>query len=280
MPQFTPGASLVGKNRRKFMDPKQKLQKLRDVAEEDVVRLLGHRAPGEAYKSIHPPLEEMEEPDCSVRQMVKPTPGAAAGDRIRYVQFTDSMFFAPATPRIRPMMWYNRYRGVDPGVLSGRTIVEARERDMEKIAKEYIDNETFDTARTGLRGRTVHGHSVRLDENGVMFDALRRWAFNERTGDIKMVKDMVGGAIDKEVTLGKPLAEDELRKRTTMFRNAQGGVWMEGEDPEVADVISEIHWNRTWGGFQPFVKRDSIKGAKKDIGVKGMKLYTPKGGVE
>jgi len=280
MPQFTPGASLVGKNRRKFMDPKQKLQKLRDVAEEDVVRLLGHRAPGEAYKSIHPPLEEMEEPDCSVRQMVKPTPGAAAGDRIRYVQFTDSMFFAPATPRIRPMMWYNRYRGIDPGVLSGRTIVEARERDMEKIAKEYIDDETFDTARTGLRGRTVHGHSVRLDQNGMMFDALRRWAFNEKTGDVKYVKDMVGGAMDKEVTLGKPLPEDELRKRTTMFRNAQGGVWFEGDDPEVADVISEIHWNRTWGGFQPFVKRDSIKNAKKDIGVKGMKLYTPRGGVE
>ncbi|HUV03448.1 MAG TPA: coenzyme-B sulfoethylthiotransferase subunit gamma [Desulfobacteria bacterium] len=278
MPQFTPGKSIVGQNRRKFMDPTKKLEKLRDVAEEDVVRLLGHRAVGEAYKSIHPPIEELEEPDCSVREMVKPTPGAAAGDRIRYVQFTDSMFFAPATPRIRPMMWFNRYRGVDPGVLSGRTIVEARERDVEAIAKEYIDNETFDTARTGLRGRTVHGHSVRLDENGVMFDALRRWARNPN-GDIKYVKDMVGGAIDKEVVLGMPLPEDELRKRTTTFRNAQGGTWMEEDDPEVADVISEIHWNRTWGGFQPFIARSAIKGDKKDVGAK-FKLYTPRGGVE
>ncbi len=278
MPQFTPGKSSVAVNRRKFMDPSKKLEKLRDIAEEDIVRLLGHRAPGEAYKSIHPPIEELEEPACSVREMVKPTPGAAAGDRIRYVQYTDSMQFAPTTPRIRPMMWYNRYRGVDPGVLSGRTIVEARERDVEAIAKEYTDNETYDTARTGLRGRTVHGHSVRLDENGMMFDALRRWA-RAPNGDVRYVKDMVGGAIDKEVTLGKPLPEAELRKRTTMFRNAQGGVWMEGEDPEVADVISEIHWNRTWGGYQPFIKRDAIKG-NKAVGVKGMKLYTPKGGVE
>lgn len=279
MPQFTPGKSFVAQNRRKFLDPKKKLQKLRDIPEEDVVRLLGHRAPGEAYKSIHPPIEEMEEPDCAVRQAVKPTPGAAAGDRIRYVQFTDSMQFAPTTPRIRPMMWYTRYRGIDPGMLSGRAIVEARERDVEMLAKEYIDNETYDTARTGLRGRTVHGHSCRLDEKGMMFDALRRWAREECTGDVKYVKDMVGGAMDKEVTLGKPLPEEELKKRTTMFRNAQGGCWMEGDDPEVADVISEIHWNRTWGGFQPFIKRDAIKG-NKGVGVKGMKLYTPRGGVE
>jgi len=279
MPQFTPGASLIAKNRRKFLDPSKKLEKLRDIPEEDVVRLMGHRAPGEAYKSIHPPIEEMEEPDCAVRQAVKPTPGTAAGDRIRYVQFTDSMQFAPTIPRIRPMMWYNRYRGIDPGMLSGRSIVEARERDLEKLAKENIDNETYDAARTGLRGRTVHGHSVRLDERGMMFDALRRYTFDARTGNVKYVKDMVGGAMDKEVMLGKPLPDADLKKRTTMFRNAQGGVWMEGEDPEVADVISEIHWNRTWGGFQPFVKRESIKG-NKGVGVKGMKLYTPKGGVE
>jgi len=280
MPQFTPGSSSVAKNRRKFMDPTKKLEKLRDIAEEDIVRMLAHRAPGEAYKSIHPPIEELEEPDCSVREMVKPTPGAAAGDRIRYVQFTDSMFFAPITPRLRPMTWFNRYRGVDPGVLSGRAIVEARERDVEAIAKEFMDNETYDTARTGLRGRTVHGHSVRLDKDGVMFDALRRWSRDKSTGDIKYTKDMVGGAMDKEVRLGKPLSDAELLKRTTMFRNAQGGTWMEGDDPEVADVISEIHWNRTWGGFQPFIKRSKITGDKKSVGVKAMKLYTPRGGVE
>lgn len=280
MPQYWAGGSHIADNRRKYMDPSYTFEKLRDIAEEDVVRLLAHRAPGEEYKSIHPPLEEMEEPECAVREMVEPTEGAKAGDRIRYVQFTDSMQFAPITPYQRALSALNRYRGIDPGVLSGRVIIEARERDVEKIAKELIDSELMDTARTGLRGRTVHGHAVRLDEKGMMFDALRRWSIDESTGDVIYVKDMIGGAMDKEVVLGKPLPEDELRKRTTMYRNAQGGVWQEVEDPESMDVQSEIHWKRTVYGFQPWKGIADVKGGKKDIGVKNLKMFTPKGGVE
>jgi len=261
------------------MDPKYKLEKLRDIPEEDIVRLLAHRAPGEEYKSIHPPLEEMEEPDCAVRQIVKPTEGAAAGDRIRYVQYTDSMFFSPITPYQRAWEALNRYKGVDPGVLSGRVIIEARERDVEKIAKQEVDSELFDTARTGLRGRTVHGHAVRLDKDGMMFDALRRWA-RGADGTVTYVKDMIGGAMDKEVVLGKPLSDAELLKKTTMYRNAQGGVWQEADDPESMDVTAQIHWKRSVGGFQPWKKMKDIKGGKKDVGVKNLKLYTPRGGVE
>jgi methyl-coenzyme M reductase gamma subunit len=280
MAQLWPGNSHVAENRRKYMDPSYTYEKLRDIAEEDVVRLLAHRAPGEEYKSIHPPLEEMEEPECAVREMVEPTEGAKAGDRIRYVQFTDSMFFAPITPYQRAVCALTRYRGVDPGVLSGRVIIEARERDVEKIAKELIDSELYDTARTGLRGRTVHGHAVRLDQDGMMFDALRRWAFDEKTGEVKYVKDMIGGAMDKEVTLGKPLPDDELRKRTTMYRNAQGGLWQDVDDPEDMDVQSEIHWKRTVYGFQSWKNMKDVKGGKKDIGVKNLKFYVPRGGVE
>ena len=280
MAQFWPGASHVAENRRKYMDPSYTYQKLRDIPEEDVVRLLAHRAPGEEYKSIHPPLEEMEEPDCVVRDMVEPTEGAKAGDRIRYVQFTDSMMFAPITPYQRAVAALCRYRGVDPGVLSGRVIIEARERDVEKIAKELIDSELYDTARTGLRGRTVHGHAVRLDERGMMFDALRRWAIDEKTGDVIYVKDMIGGAMDKEVVLGKPLPEDELRKRTTMYRNAQGGLWHDVDDPESMDVQSEVHWKRTVYGFQSWKNIEDVKGGKKGIGVKNLKMFVPRGGVE
>lgn len=280
MPQFWPGASHVAENRRKYMDPSYTYEKLRDIPEEDVVRLLAHRAPGEEYKSIHPPLEEMEEPDCAVRQMVEPTEGAKAGDRIRYVQFTDSMMFSPITPYQRACSALCRHRGIDPGVLSGRVIIEARERDCEKLAKELIDSELYDTARTGLRGRTVHGHAVRLDEHGMMFDALRRWAIDEKTGEVIYVKDMIGGAMDKEVTLGKPLPEDELRKRTTMYRNAQGGLWQEVDDPESMDVQSEIHWKRTVYGYQNWKNIEDVKGGKKDIGVKTLKTFVPRGGVE
>ena len=279
MPQYTAGNSHIAQNRRNYMDPSYKLEKLRDIPEEDIVRLLAHRAPGEEYKSIHPPLEEMEEPDCAVRQMVKPTEGAAAGDRIRYVQFTDSMFFSPITPLQRAWEAVNRYKGVDPGVLSGRVIIEARERDVEKMAKELVDCELYDTARTGLRGRTVHGHAVRLDKDGMMFDALRRWA-RGADGTVTYVKDMIGGAMDKEVVLGKPLSDAELQKKTTMYRNAQGGVWQEADDPESMDVTAQIHWKRSVGGFQPWKKMKDIKGGKKDVGVKNLKLYTPRGGVE
>ncbi len=53
--QFYPGSSTPAKNRRRYMDPKVKLKKLRDVSMDDVVRIMGHRNPGEDYKSIHPP---------------------------------------------------------------------------------------------------------------------------------------------------------------------------------------------------------------------------------
>jgi methyl-coenzyme M reductase gamma subunit len=245
-----------------------------------VVRLLAHRTPGEEYKSIHPPIEEMEEPDCAVRQMVEPTEGTKKGDRIRYVQFTDSMFFAPITPYLRAGSVYNRYRGVDLGVSSGSTIIEARERDLEKIAKELIDSELYDTARTGLRGRTLHGHSVRLNERGMMYDALRRWSQDERTKEVTYVKDMLGGWMDKEVVLGKPLPEDELRKKTTMYRNAQGGVWQEMDDHESMDVCAEIHWKRTVGGYQPWKRISEVKGGKKDVGVKNLILFVRRGGVD
>jgi hypothetical protein len=63
-----------------------------------------------------------------------------------------------------------------------------------------------------------------------------------------------------------------------MYRNAQGGVWQEAEDPESMDVCAEIHWKRTVGGFQPWRKMSEIKGGKKDVGVKPLKLFVPKGG--
>ncbi len=118
--QFYPGMSVPAKNRRRFIDPSKKLEKLREVAMDDVVKIMGHRAPGTDYKSIHPPLDEGTEPDCSVRQVVTPIEGAKKGDRIRYIQFTDSVYFAPAIPYIRAQMYMSRLRGIDTGTLSGR----------------------------------------------------------------------------------------------------------------------------------------------------------------
>ncbi len=247
-PQYYPGSSKVAKNRRKYMDPSYKLKKLRTISDDDLVKLMGHRVPGEAYKSVHPPLEEMGEPACPIRELVEPTPGAKAGDRIRYIQFTDSVYFTPLTPYMRAWMGHTRYRGVDIGVLSGRVPLEARERDLEKVAKDLVETEIFDPARCGIRGATVHGHSLRLDENGMMFDALRRFVFDNKTGEVVYVKDQIGVPLDKPISVGKPIKEEELREMTSEYR--VDGIPFR-EDKEMVEFVQRLHMLRTEAGFDP-----------------------------
>ena len=114
-PQYGPGQSVVAENRRKQMNPNVKLEKIRNVTDEDIVLILGHRAPGQAYPTAHPPLAEQGEPDCPIRKIVTPTDGAKAGDRVRYIQFADSVYNAPSQPYQRTYTECYRYRGIDPG---------------------------------------------------------------------------------------------------------------------------------------------------------------------
>ena len=250
MVQIYPGTSQVAQNRRNFTNPEYELEKLREISDEDVVKILGHKAPGEEYKSVHPPLDEMDEPDDSVRELVAPIDGAKAGDRIRYIQFVDSMYFAPAQPFLRARSYLCRFRGIDTGTLSGRQVVEARERDLEKLSKTLLETEYFDTARTGIRGAGVHGHSLRLDENGLMFDMLRRQVFNKETGNVEMVKDQVGRELDEPVVLGEPLDEETLRAKTTIYR-IDGEAYK--DDVEAVEVCQRIHVSRSFGAFNPEV---------------------------
>ena len=248
MVQIYPGTSQVAQNRRNFTNPEYELEKLREIADEDVVKILGHKAPGEEYKSVHPPLDEMDEPDDSVRELVAPIDGAKAGDRIRYIQFVDSMYFAPAQPFLRARSYLCRFRGIDTGTLSGRQVIEAGERDIERISKYLLETEYFDTARTGIRGAGVHGHSLRLDENGLMFDMLRRQVFNKETGNVEMVKDQVGRELDEPVVLGEPLDEETLRGKTTIYR-IDGEAYK--DDVDAVKVCQKIHVTRSFGAFNP-----------------------------
>ena len=248
MAQYYPGTSQVAENRRKFTNPDVELEVLREISDEDVVKLLGHRAPGEEYKSVHPPLDELDEPDDIIREIVEPIDGAKAGDRVRYIQFVDSMYFAPAQPFLRARSYLSRFRGIDTGTLSGRQVVEARERDIEKLSKVLLETEYFDTARTGIRGAGVHGHSLRLDENGLMFDMLRRQVFNKETGNVEMVKDQVGRELDEPVVLGEPLDEETLRAKTTIYR-IDGEAYK--DDVEAVEVCQRIHVSRSFGAFNP-----------------------------
>ena len=248
MAQYYPGTSKVAENRRRFCDPNVELEKLREISDEDVVSILGHRAPGEEYPSVHPPLEEMDEPDDAIREMVEPLDGAKAGDRVRYIQFADSMYFAPAQPFLRSRAYLCRYRGADAGTLSGRQIIETRERDLEKVSKELLETEFFDPARTGFRGKTVHGHSLRLDEDGMMFDMLRRQVFNKSTGKVEAVKNQIGDELDEPVDLGEPLDEETLKSKTTIYRK-DGEAYR--DDADAVEILHRIHVSRSNGGFMP-----------------------------
>ena len=248
MAQFYPGTSKVAENRRRFSNPDVELEKLREISDEDVVNILGHRAPGEEYPSVHPPLEELDEPDDVIRDMVVPLDGAKAGDRVRYIQFTDSMYFAPAQPFLRSRAYLCRFRGADAGTLSGRQILETRERDLEKYSKELLETEWFDPARTGIRGKTVHGHSLRLDEDGMMFDMLRRLVFDKTTGNVEAVKNQIGDELDEPINMGEPLAEAVLKEKTTIYRK-DGEAYR--DDADAVEILHRIHVLRSQGGFSP-----------------------------
>jgi methyl-coenzyme M reductase gamma subunit len=247
-PQYGPGTSIVAENRRKQMNPSIELDKVRDINEEDIVLVLGHRAPGSAYPSAHPPLAEQVEPDCPMRKLVKPTDGAKAGDRVRYVQFADSMFNAPCQPYQRTYAEMYRFRGIDPGTLSGRQIVECRERDLEQYSKFLIETEMFDPARTSIRGATVHGHSLRLAEDGMQFDMLQRCVLGDDS-IVRYVKDQIGVPLDREVEVGKPMDEEWLKAHSTIFHSLVGTSLR--EDPEYIEYLQRIHTLRTKYGFMP-----------------------------
>ena len=220
-PQYGPGTSDIAQNRRNQMNPNYQLEKIRDITDEDIVMVLGHRAPGSAYPTAHPPLAEQQEPDCPMRRLVKPTPGAKAGDRVRYVQFADSMFNAPSQPYQRTYTEMYRFRAIDPGTLSGRQIVECRERDLEQYAKLLMESEMFDPALVSCRGATVHGHSLRLAEDGMMFDALQRCILG-KNGIVRYVKDQIGVPLDREVEVGKPMGDEWLKAHSTIFHSLMG----------------------------------------------------------
>ncbi len=244
--QYYPGESVIAENRKKHMNPDYELKKLRTISDDDVVKLLSHRNPGEGYKTVHPPLDEMDFEKDDIKDFVEPIDGAKKGIRVRYVQFTDSMYNAPAQPYDRARSYLRRFRGVDTGTLSGRQVVEMRESNLEEMSKLLLESEFFDSAKTGLRGATVHGHSLRLDEDGLMFDALQRYVFDKESGHVKYVKDQIGKPLDEVIDVGEPLPEDELKKITTIYRTDNVGL---RDDPEVIKVVETIHAARTDGGY-------------------------------
>lgn len=253
--QYYPGMGNVSDRRRKILNPEKRLIKLRDLPDDAVVSLLGHRLAGSLYKSIHPPLDELIEEYDPIKNIVKPTPGARAGDRIRFVQFTDSFWRPPFAPWLRARFYFNRFRGVDTVIYSGREIMELRERDLEAATKLLMETELFDPARTAIRGITVHGSSLRLDEDGLMFDARRRYVLNKETNEVVYVKDMHAQILDKPISVGRPFTEEELRQYDVTYR------WdteMYKSRTEILLVINRIHKGRALMGWNPEAATDIL----------------------
>ncbi|HEC56860.1 MAG TPA: coenzyme-B sulfoethylthiotransferase subunit gamma [Candidatus Syntrophoarchaeum butanivorans] len=243
-----PGADRVAERRRTILDKNTKFRELREIPDEDLILLLGHRNPGERYTSVHPPLDELKEPADPIRELIEPTPGARGGDRIRYVQFTDSVYHSPVTPVFRGRMYHIRYRGVDTISYSGRELMEVRERDLELYTKELIETELFDPARTAIRGITVHGSAMRLDEDGLMFDARRRYMYDREKGLVIYTKNQMAIPIDKSIPVGSPRSDEELKSDSIIYgldtvrcRDAE----------EVWEVTGKLMEANVKGGFNP-----------------------------
>ncbi|MGD1060327.1 MAG: coenzyme-B sulfoethylthiotransferase subunit gamma [Methanomassiliicoccales archaeon] len=215
--QFYPGTTKIAENNRRVTDPESKIKKLRDVSIDNVVTLLGHRRPGEAIPTVHPPIDEMTEPDCPIRKLVEPTPGAKAGDRLNYVQISDSFHFSPGSPYPRARKYTSRYRGIDVGVLTSRTVIEMRERELEQLVRDELESETYDPARTFLKGITTHGVAIRLDEDGLLFDALKRAKLDKGIGEVVYEKNQLGVPLDEPISVGRPSPEEELKDRALQY---------------------------------------------------------------
>jgi methyl-coenzyme M reductase gamma subunit len=243
-----PGRDRVAERRRFVLDPKSKFKKLREVSDEDIVLLLGHRTPGERYRSVHPSLDELEIPEDPIKDLVQPSDGAREGDRFEFLQMTDSVYFSPLVPWFRGRMYHSRYRGIDTLVYSGRELLEARERELEDYAKELIETELFDPARTAIRGITVHGSSLRLDENGLMFDGRRRYVYDKEKNEVVYVKNQKAISLDKPISVGKPLSEKELIEKAIIYRPDSVSY---RRAKELWEVLSNVMRQNVLGGFNP-----------------------------
>lgn len=162
----------------------------------------------------------------------------------------------------RAWMYHARFRGIDSGVYSGRVTLEMRERDLEEACRTLFESGTCDARRDQVRQYTCTGHSCRLDPDGMMFDAIERCIVVD--GDVLYQKDSFGNPVDKPISMGKGLSEEELVEKTVVYRTERGEPMTREGDPDKPDdevraamVWSRrIQWLRMLGNMNP----DSIKG--------------------
>jgi len=250
--QFYPGVDGSTFRRKKLMDPEKRLIKIRHIPDDGVVSLIGHRAAGGLYSSIHPPLDELMEKYDPIKELVVASPGAKEGDRMKYVQFVDSMK-APNAPWLRARTYFNRYRGVDTVIHAEKELLEMRERDVEEVLKPLVETEAYDTVRTALKSIDPEGHSHRLDEVENMFDVRKRSTLDFDSGHIVYNKNMEAETLDKPIQVGFPVDKQDLRGMNVMYRNDYNTYKGRTEINMFHDRICLL---RILGGFKPDLIND------------------------
>jgi len=99
-----------------------------------------------------------------------------------------------------------------------------------------------------MRAITVHGSSLRLDEDGLMFDARRRTKYDPATGEVSYLKNQMAAPMDRPVNLGKPMDEAGLISISLRY----GGASTPYRDAkEVWELTGRILEQHVVGGFNP-----------------------------
>ena len=69
--QYAPGETKIAENRRRHINPSHELEKMRNVADEDVVKLLGHKNPGEGYKTVCNKSSWFIDGNCTLKLLMR-----------------------------------------------------------------------------------------------------------------------------------------------------------------------------------------------------------------
>lgn len=86
-----------------------------------------------------------------------------------------------------------------------------------------------------------------------MFDMLARTELGA-DGNVYYVKNQVGIPLDKKINVGKPMSEEELKKRTTIFRYDNVSIGGKVGARQFDEAVEALHhmWElRTKWGFRP-----------------------------
>ena len=81
-----------------------------------------------------------------------------------------------------------------------------------------------------------------------MFDARRRYIINKDSKEVVYIKDMHAKVLDKPISVGRPLTDQELVKYDVTYR---WDTQMLKSRTEILSVINRIAKGRFLGGYRP-----------------------------